>query len=302
MTQRVLLYKYDLTNGMAAQLSHQMLGTHFEAIWHTAVVCFDREFYFDGGVGIVAMHPGTTRFGRPLQVEDMGLTSVSPSAFAEWIHSKRIDFGPNSYNLLQRNCNHFSSEALLFLVGRPVPDDVAHMIDRVLATPLGAMMRPSLEMMSVAPPGQSVDGSSDSFFVPPAGNPSLFGNTASLQADAQAQLFNVIARIADEDDIDRAINVLSLLQRIVTGCLDNPDDPRVGRLNVASNTFACARGHEGAFEVLSLLGFEPSATEDDRYVLNTSVALRDAFEKARQQLQSCSASARELQQALLASA
>lgn len=42
----VTLYVYDLSNGMSKLLSQQLVGKYVEGIWHTAVVVFDKEFYF----------------------------------------------------------------------------------------------------------------------------------------------------------------------------------------------------------------------------------------------------------------
>ncbi|MED6268387.1 hypothetical protein CHARACLAT_021919 [Characodon lateralis] len=47
----VKLYIYDLSRGMARQLSPVMLGRQLDGIWHTGVVVHGKEFFF-GGAGI----------------------------------------------------------------------------------------------------------------------------------------------------------------------------------------------------------------------------------------------------------
>ena len=46
---KVILYVYDLTGGMAAQMSVALTGEYFEAIYHTGIGYNNREWYFGGG-------------------------------------------------------------------------------------------------------------------------------------------------------------------------------------------------------------------------------------------------------------
>lgn len=43
----VQLYAYDVTNGMCGQMSEEILGRRIEGVWHTSIVVFDREFFYD---------------------------------------------------------------------------------------------------------------------------------------------------------------------------------------------------------------------------------------------------------------
>lgn len=155
----VRVYKYDLSNGMAAQLSPMLVGTYIPAIWHTSVVAFGREFYFDGGIGISGDDtPGSTRFGRPKEIDDIGTTNKTEAAFRAWIRdTANAKFGPNDYHLLQRNCNHFSSDAIRFLFddAKDIGDDVKGMIPRIMATPMGQMFMPMLQQFTNNSAGQS---------------------------------------------------------------------------------------------------------------------------------------------------
>ncbi|KAF9416928.1 hypothetical protein HW555_005844 [Spodoptera exigua] len=56
----VELYIYDLTNGLASILSPSILGRQIEGVWHTAVVVYDREFFY-GGSGITSCAPFTSK-------------------------------------------------------------------------------------------------------------------------------------------------------------------------------------------------------------------------------------------------
>lgn len=51
----------------------------------------------------------------------MGSFSGGSSTLARAIDSLRQDFGPDSYNVLTRNCNTFSSALCEELLGKPIP-------------------------------------------------------------------------------------------------------------------------------------------------------------------------------------
>lgn len=50
----VKLYVYDLSNGLARQLSLQMTGRQIDGIWHTSVVVFGKEVFYGQGISITA--------------------------------------------------------------------------------------------------------------------------------------------------------------------------------------------------------------------------------------------------------
>ena len=62
----VVLNVYDLSMGMASMFSQQFLGKYIEAIWHTGIVVYGREFFFGGGICVGS--PGRTPYGSPKQV------------------------------------------------------------------------------------------------------------------------------------------------------------------------------------------------------------------------------------------
>ncbi|PZC71076.1 hypothetical protein B5X24_HaOG214147 [Helicoverpa armigera] len=59
----VELYIYDLTNGLASLLSPTILGRQIEGVWHTAIVVYQREFFYGGG-GITSCAPVSTALLR----------------------------------------------------------------------------------------------------------------------------------------------------------------------------------------------------------------------------------------------
>lgn len=56
---------YDLSNGMAAQFSRQLVGKYIEGVWHTGIVVYNKEYYFGGGISYDA--PGLTPFGKEFE-------------------------------------------------------------------------------------------------------------------------------------------------------------------------------------------------------------------------------------------
>lgn len=74
MNSKVQLHVYDLTGGMAKQMSKNFLGIEIEGVWHTGVVVFGKEYFYGGGICWDA--PGKTPYGNPLRTIDLGDTEI----------------------------------------------------------------------------------------------------------------------------------------------------------------------------------------------------------------------------------
>lgn len=74
MSSSVSLYVYDITQGMAKGMSMMMIGQQVDAIYHTSLVVFGKEYYF--GAGVCADAPKTTPFGKPIQEIVIGQTEI----------------------------------------------------------------------------------------------------------------------------------------------------------------------------------------------------------------------------------
>jgi hypothetical protein len=142
-TTQVLLHVYDLSNGLCAALSTQLLGRHFEAIYHTGVVAFGTEWFFGGGI----FHdtPGQTHYGTPMRVVAMGSSAVDHATFQMFLDGIRPRFRMQDYDLVAHNCNNFSQELVQFLTGRSIPPEILALPAQLLSTPLGASLRPMLD-------------------------------------------------------------------------------------------------------------------------------------------------------------
>ncbi|KAK4533343.1 hypothetical protein CCYA_CCYA16G4225 [Cyanidiococcus yangmingshanensis] len=134
----VVLHIYDLSGGLAAAWSPMLLGRRIEAIYHTGVVVFQREYYFGGG--IQSATPGQTPCGRPLRLLVLGETGIDEETLRDFLSGISSRFHVGSYDLLRNNCNHFADELCRFLVGKGVPEEIMQLPQQVLETPLGPFL------------------------------------------------------------------------------------------------------------------------------------------------------------------
>lgn len=154
----VKLYIYDLSRGMARQLSPVMLGKQLDGIWHTAIVVHGKEYFFVGE-GINNCPPGGTPLGEPDSVVDMGVTEVPAELFMEYLTSlAESTYRGDKYNLFEHNCNSFSNEVAQFLTGRKIPSYITDLPSEVLSTPFGQALRPLLDSVVINPGGNNITG------------------------------------------------------------------------------------------------------------------------------------------------
>ncbi|KXS17388.1 DUF862-domain-containing protein [Gonapodya prolifera JEL478] len=141
----VLLYVYDLSQGMARLMSMQLTGRQIDAIYHTSVVAFGREYFF--GAGIMSTLPGQSHHGTPIEILPMGYTQLPREVFFEYLQEMRSVYTADKYHLLDNNCNNFTNEVCQFLVGRTIPSHITGLPNEFLQTPLGKQLLPMIEGM-----------------------------------------------------------------------------------------------------------------------------------------------------------
>ncbi|KAI7551807.1 DUF862-domain-containing protein [Hortaea werneckii] len=139
----VQLYVYDLTHGMARQMSQQLLGFKIDAVYHTSLVFNGIEYFF--GAGVQTCYAGTTHHGRPMEIESLGATHLPMETILEYLESLKQIYTPESYDLFAHNCNNFTNDFAMFLVGRGIPDHITSLPKRVLDTPFGQMLKPQID-------------------------------------------------------------------------------------------------------------------------------------------------------------
>lgn len=142
---KVSLNVYDLSQGLARQLSTTFLGKAIEGIWHTGVVVYGHEYYFGGGIQHAPA--GTTPYGTPVQVVDLGVTHVPKDVFEMYLQEMSPRYTAETYSLLTHNCNNFSNEVAQFLVGATIPDYILNLPNEVTNSPMGALMLPMIQQL-----------------------------------------------------------------------------------------------------------------------------------------------------------
>ncbi|PKS10782.1 hypothetical protein jhhlp_002539 [Lomentospora prolificans] len=138
----VHLLVYDLSQGLARNMSMGLLGFQLDAIYHTSIELNGREYVYDGG--IVSIIPGSSHLGRPLERLPLGKTELPMDVIEEYLDSLRPIFTVEAYDLFKHNCNNFSDSFATFLVGKGIPDHILHMPQAVLESPMGRMLLPQL--------------------------------------------------------------------------------------------------------------------------------------------------------------
>lgn len=136
------LYVYDLSGGLARSLSVPLLGQQIDGVWHTSVVVSGLEHYFGGGINVAPA--GTTPFGQPVQVVDLGRTLLPQDVREALLVDLSERYTPESYSLFDFNCNNFSDELAQLLTGNGIPGHITGLPATVLASPFGQMLRPML--------------------------------------------------------------------------------------------------------------------------------------------------------------
>ncbi|KAK4103909.1 kinesin-domain-containing protein [Parathielavia hyrcaniae] len=138
----VYLLVYDLSGGLARQMSLGLLGFQLDAIYHTSVQLNGREYVYDGNV--VAIRPGFSHLGQPMQKLHLGTTSLPMDVIEEYLDSLRGIYTVEAYDLWRHNCNNFSNDFVTFLLGEGIPSHITNMPQAVLDSPFGQMLLPAL--------------------------------------------------------------------------------------------------------------------------------------------------------------
>lgn len=86
----VHLLVYDLSRGLARQMSMGLLGFQLDAIYHTSIELQGREYVYDGG--IISIVPGTSHLGQPMERLYLGKTNLPMDVIEDYLDSIRSVF------------------------------------------------------------------------------------------------------------------------------------------------------------------------------------------------------------------
>lgn len=141
---RVELRVYDI-GGKYTPMMSALLRKEMPAIWHVGVGVYGKEYWFSTRIESKDLGDTETAFGMaPHATYDLGYTSVECEAFEAHLEEELSDrFNIDTYKVFTHNCNHFSRDALAFLMGGEVemPAYILENSDRALeALPQGQAM------------------------------------------------------------------------------------------------------------------------------------------------------------------
>ena len=204
----VKLAIYDLSHGLARSLSAQFLGPahSIEIIPHTAILAFGREYYFGGGIQNCTHGEFTAYSGlMPISIQSLGHTTLTQQQFEAWCTTVGAsEFAPETYDLLQHNCNTFSNVAATRGLGlsQGVPQWILDVPGRFLASPMGQMIRPILDNMQLQGPG-AVGGQYQRpgvpMSTPAAPAPAPVPSSAAAAAAMDNPWANIPAKASDDE-------------------------------------------------------------------------------------------------------
>ncbi|KAK6624173.1 hypothetical protein RUM44_011031 [Polyplax serrata] len=147
----VKLYVYDLSCGLTKLLSPSLLGKEVEGLWHTAIIVYEKEYFF-GSDGIKSCPVGGTTLGQPHEIINLGETFVPYALFNEYLQGlKESSFTGTSYNLLNHNCNNFTDEVAQFLCGVRIPKHILNLPEIIRETPVGSTLLQGVERLLTGP-------------------------------------------------------------------------------------------------------------------------------------------------------
>ena len=106
MSEKVVLALYDITQGMAKSMSMMLIGQQVDAVYHSSLIVFGKEYYFGGGICWDA--PEQTPYGKPIEKIEMGSTEIPQEVFEDYLKDIGPKFTADKYHIIEYNCNHFT--------------------------------------------------------------------------------------------------------------------------------------------------------------------------------------------------
>lgn len=106
MSEKVTLALYDITSGMAKSMSMMFLGQQIDAVYHSSLVVYGREYYFGGGICHDPAYQ--TPYGKPIETIEMGKTQIPRDVFEDFIKDLGPKYTAEKYHIIDHNCNNFT--------------------------------------------------------------------------------------------------------------------------------------------------------------------------------------------------
>jgi hypothetical protein len=176
------------------------LGLH-----HSGVEISGTEYSFASGAGIFEETPRQAPGARFRQQVDLGSFTGGSATLKQALAAVREDFGPDDYNLVRKNCNHFAAALSWKLLGKSIPSHINRLADLGVCCSC-LLPRSLLEHAPVGDP-QSKEGGASGFLVKPGRHAAsavapAFGGTGNrLGAPAAASGWTSQSRNKDAGDL-----------------------------------------------------------------------------------------------------
>lgn len=158
----VVLYIYDLSKGMLGsfkRFSTLIFSAQHDAIYHTSIVVFGREYFFSGG--ICSAPPGTTDFGTPIDKLTLGKSKSSEVQFHKFLKQISPEFTHEKYHVFKNNCNNFSNRLTNFLLFKNIPDKYLSQARETETTLIGGLYQIYSEFQKGSAADQAASESPD---------------------------------------------------------------------------------------------------------------------------------------------
>lgn len=177
---KVFLNVYDLSP-VNDYLYIAGLGLH-----HSGVEIMGSEYSFASGAGIFESSPKFAPGARFREQIDLGSFDGGQAELKKALSVLRDDFGPDDYNLIRKNCNHFANALIRKLMNKPMPGHVNRLADIGMCCSC-FLPRKLLENAPVGDPNAPKAGGSSGFLVK-AGNRSSPPNSLASFHGSGARL------------------------------------------------------------------------------------------------------------------
>lgn len=100
------------------------------------------EYFY--GSGVQTARPKSTHHGNPMEIIKLGESALPEDIVSEYLDSLKEIYTPEAYDLFAHNCNNFTNDFSMFLVGKGIPDHIVSLPQTVLDTPFGRMLAPQI--------------------------------------------------------------------------------------------------------------------------------------------------------------
>jgi hypothetical protein len=186
---KIFLNVYDLSP-VNDFLCMAGLGLH-----HSGVEIMGSEYSFASGAGIFESSPKMAQGARFREQIELGSYDGGQAELKVALGVLRDDYGPDDYNLVRRNCNHFSNALIWKLMNKSMPGHVNRLAD--IGVCISCLLpRKLLENAPVGDPNSSSSGGGSSGFLVKAGNRS---SNAANSAVSKATFSGSGARLGGTD-------------------------------------------------------------------------------------------------------